>query len=140
LAALSAVLQEMVMLCAPSDKPQILVVEDDLATREALSLILSADGYHVATAADGLDALGQLRVGERPGLILLDLMMPLMDGWQFRQEQLRDPRLADIPVIVCSAAGRVGQRAANLHALAYLDKPIDPMVLLDVVRRSYPSK
>jgi CheY-like chemotaxis protein len=129
----------MVMLSAPSDKPQILVVEDDLATREALNLILSAEGYCVCTAADGVDALDQLRGGARPGLILLDLMMPLMDGWQFRQEQLRDSRLADIPVIVCSAAGRVGQRAANLHALAYLDKPVDPSVLLDLVRRSYPN-
>jgi CheY-like chemotaxis protein len=127
------------MLRAPSDKPQILVVEDDLSTREALNLILSAEGYRVFTADDGVAALAQLRGGERPGLILLDLMMPHMDGWQFRQEQLRDPRLADIPVIVCSAAGRAGQRAASLQALAYLDKPIDPRELIDVVRRSYPN-
>jgi CheY-like chemotaxis protein len=128
------------MLSAPLPKPQILVVEDDLSTREALSLLLSAEGYGVSTAADGVAALDQLRGGQTPGLILLDLMMPIMDGWQFRQEQLDDPQLADIPVIVCSAAGRVGQRAASLQALAYLDKPVDPSALLDVVRRSYPRK
>ncbi len=102
------------MLSAPPDKPRILVVEDDLSTREALSMLLSAEGYGVSTAADGVAALEQLRDGQRPGLILLDLMMPLMDGWQFRHEQLRDPSLANIPVIVCSASWRPAKAAAAL--------------------------
>lgn len=126
------------MSSAPPDKPRILVVEDDLSTREALSLLLSAEGYGVSTAPDGVAALEQLHNGQRPDLILLDLMMPLMDGWQFRHEQLRDPGLANIPVIVCSASWRVGQNG-GLQALAYLDKPVDPHELIAVVRRSYPD-
>ncbi len=129
------------MLSAPPDKPRILVVEDDLSTREALSMLLSAEGYGVSTAADGVAALEQLHDGQRPGLILLDLMMPLMDGWQFRNEQLRDPGLANIPVIVCSASWRAGQGGGStLQALAYLDKPVDPRELIAVVQRSYPSR
>jgi CheY-like chemotaxis protein len=131
--------QEIVMLSALSDKPKVLVIEDDLATREAFSLLIRVEGFQVETAPDGVAALQQLRQGERPVLILLDLMMPVMDGWQFRQEQLRDPQLADIPVVVCSAAGCLGQHAASLHALAYLEKPVDPEELLRVVRRFGPA-
>ncbi|MGH7173857.1 MAG: response regulator transcription factor [Gemmataceae bacterium] len=126
------------MLRTLSDKPHVLVVDDDLSTREVLNLLLTSEGFGVATAGDGVAALQQLRRGEHPGLILLDLMMPLMDGWQFRQEQLRDPRLADIPVIVCSASARVDQRVDGLQALAYLDKPVDPTELMALVRRCYP--
>jgi CheY-like chemotaxis protein len=118
--------------------PLVLVVDDDLPTREALALILAAEGYRVRTAPDGLAALSELRDGDRPCLIVLDLMMPVMDGWQFRHEQRRDPRLADIPVIVCSAAGRVRQRAADLQAIAYFDKPLDPMDLLAAIRHYCP--
>lgn len=126
------------MLATPSDRPQVLVIDDDLSTREVLSLLLTGAGFGVAMAGDGQAALEMLQRGERPGLILLDLMMPVLDGWQFRQEQLRDPRLADIPVIICSADGRVGQRAESLRALAYLDKPVDPAELIALVRRLYP--
>jgi CheY-like chemotaxis protein len=122
---------------SPPSAP-ILVIDDDLATREALSLLLIAEGYCVQTAADGAAALRQLHHGERPALIVLDLMMPIMDGWQFRREQLGDPRLADIPVIVCSASFRIGPQAVEPHALAYLDKPIDPRELVGMVHRCYP--
>lgn len=118
--------------------PLVLVVDDDLPTREALALILTAEGYRVRTATDGLAALRELRDGDRPCVIVLDLMMPMMDGWQFRHEQRRDPQLADIPVIVCSAAGRVRQRAAELQAIAYFDKPLDPMDLVAAIRRECP--
>lgn len=120
------------------DNHRILIVEDDLATREALALFLATEGYHVSTAPDGLAALQQLRNGEHPSLIVLDLMMPVMDGWQFRSEQQADPALADIPVIVCSAGGRVSQRAASLEALAYFDKPVEPTELLAVIHRCCP--
>ncbi len=124
-------------MCSPTSRTtHILVVDDDLATREALVLVLGAEGYRVTTAADGLTALDQLRHGDLPDLIILDLMMPVMDGWHFREEQLDDPRLADIPVIICSAAGRVRERAAALHAAAYLEKPIEPRELAALVRRS----
>lgn len=122
-----------------SAKPHhnILVVEDDLATREALALLLGAAGYGVTTADDGRAALEQLRHDPHPDLIVLDLMMPVMDGWEFRNEQLADPQLSDIPVIVCSAAGPLHQHADSLHASAYLDKPVDPSVLVAIVQRSF---
>jgi CheY-like chemotaxis protein len=115
----------------------VLVVDDDLLTREVLALVLGAEGYRVTTADDGRAALDQLRHGDHPDLIVLDLMMPGMDGWRFREEQLGDARLADIPVIVCSASRRLGPRAATLHATAYLDKPVEPTELVALVRRSF---
>jgi CheY-like chemotaxis protein len=110
------------------------VVEDDEATREAFALILTGLGYRVSTADNGQVALDYLR-GERPSLIVLDLMMPVMDGYQFREAQRRDATLADIPVIVCSALGEAHDGAAALNAAAYLRKPVDPGALLDAVRR-----
>jgi CheY-like chemotaxis protein len=113
----------------------ILIVEDDAGTREALSMILSAQGFTVVGAANGQEALGLLRGDVRPDLILLDLMMPIMDGWQFRREQVKDPALALIPVVVLSADGNVRQKAASLHSADYLQKPVDPENLLEVIRR-----
>src|SRR5437879_6509382 len=97
----------------------ILVVEDDTATRDALSLILEAEGFGVMGAANGQEALDQLRGSRRPDLILLDLMMPVMDGWQFRRAQAQDPALSAIPVVVLSADGNVHQKAASLRATGY---------------------
>jgi CheY-like chemotaxis protein len=82
---------------------RILIVDDDADTREGLSLAIEAAGYSVHTARDGIEALKMLR-HYRPDVILLDLVMPTMDGWTFRMQQLRDPELADIPVVVL--AGR----------------------------------
>jgi CheY-like chemotaxis protein len=113
----------------------ILLIEDDEATREVVALLLSSEGCQVTTAANGRLALEQLRNGFRPQLIILDLMMPVMDGWEFRAQQRRDPALADIPVLVLSASGNVRYKAALLGAIECLDKPIDPAVLLDTVRR-----
>jgi CheY-like chemotaxis protein len=113
----------------------VLVIEDDEATREAVALLLASEGCRVATAGNGRVALEQLRKGEHPDLIVLDLMMPIMDGWQFRAEQRRDPALAGIPVLIISAAGDVRRQAASLGAIEYLDKPVDPVVLLDAIRR-----
>ena len=123
-------------MMTPDDCPRkVLVVEDNEATREALALILSGVGYQVATAANGRTALDQLRCHGPPCLIVLDLMMPVMDGWQFRAEQLRDQDLARIPVIVCSAAGDLGRKAGTLGAVAYIDKPVEPADLLAVIRQ-----
>jgi CheY-like chemotaxis protein len=113
----------------------ILVVEDDAATREALAMILGGEGYTVVGAANGQEALGRLRGDVHPDLILLDLMMPVMDGWQFRREQVRDPALAAIPIVVLSADGNVHQKATSLRAADYLQKPVDPEHLLEVIRR-----
>jgi CheY-like chemotaxis protein len=123
------------MTGTPPGPPAILVIEDDALTRRALALVLARDGFQVQTAANGRAALDQLRLGRRPSLILLDLVMPVMDGYQFRDEQRRDPLLADIPVIIVSGAFDARSRDAALQAAEYLDKPIDPTVLLETVRQ-----
>lgn len=109
----------------------VLIVEDDLDTREMLGRFLELEGYTVETAENGKRALERLGSGVGACVILLDLMMPVMDGWQFRQEQIRDATLADIPVIVVSAAGR--ERLERIHANAYLSKPVDLDELLGCV-------
>ena len=111
----------------------ILVVEDDQDVRDALATVLETEGYSVAKAADGQEALGQLRAASAPCVILLDLYMPVMNGWAFRDEQLRDPKLASIPVIVVSADTMVARRAADLGAAGYVGKPIDFDRLLALV-------
>ena len=90
----------------------------------------------MVVATDGNDALRTLRAAtELPRLILLDLMMPVMDGWAFRAAQLADERLATIPVVILSAATDVRRHAAQLHADDYLVKPLDVPLLLDAVER-----
>ena len=84
----------------------VLIVEDDLDTREMLGRFLELEGYTVETAENGKRALERLGSGVGACVILLDLMMPVVDGWQFRQEQISDATLAAIPVIVVSAAVR----------------------------------
>lgn len=109
-------------------QPTVFVVEDDVDTREMLARFLELEGFHVETAANGRQALDRLEAGTPASVILLDLMMPIMDGWQFRREQARHARLAKIPVIVVSAAGR--DRIAQIDADAYLSKPVDLEELL----------
>lgn len=113
----------------------ILLVEDDFAIRETVADVLESEGFEVACVANGREALS--RLGEdgsaRPGVILLDLMMPVMDGWEFRTAQRSDPRLAGIPVVVLSA-GAEGS-LARLAPAAYLPKPFELDRLLDVVGR-----
>jgi CheY-like chemotaxis protein len=89
----------------PTPQKSVLVVDDDRDLRAGLSLILEAEGYRVAGAADGQQALEALRAGPRPDVILLDMMMPALSGWAFRERQLADPALADVPVVVFSAVG-----------------------------------
>jgi CheY-like chemotaxis protein len=101
----------------------VFIVEDDVDTREMLEHFLETQGYAVETAANGKIALERLSAGASPGVILLDLMMPVMDGWQFRQAQVRDSRLSRIPVIVVSAAGR--ERTTQIQADDYLAKPVN---------------
>lgn len=84
--------------------PTIMVVEDDADVLDVIALTLEDHGYSVLVAANGRQALDKLRAAEhRPALILLDLMMPVMDGRQFREAQRRDPALADVPVVLLSA-------------------------------------
>jgi CheY-like chemotaxis protein len=112
----------------------VLVVDDDRDIRETLQEILESEGYEVHTARNGADALDQLRA-ELPQLILLDLFMPVMDGTEFRRRQLEDPQLADIPVVVVSAAAGLADRVNGLRVAAYLEKPLQLDELFSLVSR-----
>ena len=113
--------------------PTVFIVEDDLDTREMLARFLELEGFRVESAENGKAALERLESGTRACVILLDLMMPVMDGWQFRQAQVQDAALARIPVIVVSAAGR--DRIERIDADAYLSKPVDLDELLACLTR-----
>jgi len=88
----------------------ILVVDDDGERRDRLRILLHLEGFAVATAVNGRDALDQLEAGLRPCAIVMDLMMPVMNGYEFRQQQLRHPELARIPVITYSGIAEIGTR------------------------------
>ena len=111
----------------------ILVVEDHPDLRDLLAVLLESEGFKVQTAANGAEALRCLDRA-RPSLILLDLMMPVMSGDEFRKRQLADPRHRDVPVICMTAAHDGADRAARLHADEYFQKPLDFEQLLTVVR------
>jgi CheY-like chemotaxis protein len=113
----------------------VMIVEDDADIREALTALLVETGYSVACAGDGEDALRQLKAGARPAVVLLDLMMPVMTGAEFRQAQLADPELAGIPIVVLTAAGRFRERAAALGAAAAFPKPFEVHDLLATLAR-----
>lgn len=102
----------------------ILVVEDDTDIREAIAFLLTDEGYDVACASDGFEALSYLHEGHVPTLILLDIMMPGMDGYAFREAQNQEPALAAIPVVLLSASGNLSQRARSLGVAAALEKPV----------------
>jgi CheY-like chemotaxis protein len=106
-------------------------VDDDADLRTILVQVLSARGFVIEQAADGREALLALRRGFRPALILLDLMMPRMDGWQFLAEQRTDPALADLPVLVMSAGGAL--RALPVAPRDYLAKPVSLASLVSAI-------
>ena len=112
----------------------VLLVEDDDGVRESVAAILRDEGYVVDEADSGWSALARLAHGPRPTLILLDLMMPEMDGIDFRERQLADPALRAIPVVIISARPDVARQAARLHADAFLQKPMSFEELLHVVQ------
>ena len=112
----------------------VLVVDDDPDILETTRFILESAGYRVSTAANGNEALTLLHDEAAPCVILLDLMMPVMNGWEFRAEQALDPGLARIPVIVVTGAGRAAPKAASLGAACLLQKPVDLTTLLSKVR------
>jgi CheY-like chemotaxis protein len=109
----------------PVPAGRVLVVEDDEDIRESLAQVLRDEGYAVAAAANGREALAQLRSDEpRPDIILLDLMMPVMDGWQFRVAQQEDPQLAAIPVVILTALSDAKKATATWHGVPCLQKPV----------------
>ena len=113
----------------------ILLVEDDFDVREALVETLRDRGYEVEAAGDGEQALNLLRNGVRPGLILLDLMMPRMSGSEFRMVQQVDPALSDLPVVLLSADGRMEEKARALQVEGAIRKPIDLDELFALIER-----
>ncbi len=114
----------------------VLVFDDDPGIRDLLTELLEEEGYQVVSAANGLEAINHLHRGtERPCVILLDLMMPVMNGWQFRNTQQQDPGLATIPVVVLSARNDIQQQASLINAAAHIMKPINLIGLLDTVNR-----
>jgi CheY-like chemotaxis protein/anti-anti-sigma regulatory factor len=129
----TAHLTDVLEICRAVGK-NILVVDDDDDLRDVLKWLLEREGYTVTCAADGREALELLRTGGRPALILLDLMMGGMDGWQFRQEQRHDPTIAAIPVVIISATADVPRSAAELGVAGYLQKPVALYHLLQAVQ------
>lgn len=103
----------------------VLVVEDDDDLREDLAFLIQRRGHHVITAANGRDAMKKMGAEGRPCMIILDLMMPVMDGWTLRAEMLKNPALADVPVVLLSGIADIQNEARVLKAVDYLTKPID---------------
>jgi len=110
----------------------VLIVEDDEDLREMMAQMLTLEGFEAVAVANGREALEYLHDAEKPDVILLDLMMPVMDGWEFRRQQQADPAIAPVPVIVLSALDQA--RASTLEANAFLKKPLDFDRLLSLVR------
>lgn len=112
------------------------MVEDDAAIREVLTEILELDGYEVDSASNGDEGLKSLEQKPLPQLILLDLMMPVKDGFAFRTEQLANPKWSHIPVIVLSANANLEMRINQMgdKKLPFLKKPVDLDTILDSVR------
>jgi len=114
---------------------RILLVEDDHSLRETLADVLADEGFEVACASNGREALDQLGKGLLPDLIVLDLVMPVMDGWAFRDAQRQRPELAGIPMVVLSASSPTdGARLRALGVEAVLSKPVGMERLLRAVR------
>ena len=103
----------------------ILIIEDCDEIRVDLAELLRDEGYEVITARHGAEALDLLGSGPVPSLILLDLMMPVMDGWQFRKQQLGRPNLAPIPVVLLTGSNNAQQHARDLNAVGCVQKPFD---------------
>jgi two-component system chemotaxis response regulator CheY len=112
-------------------RPNVMLVDDDDCLRDALALLLEQRGYRVDCCSDAEDALAQLAQESQPDLIVLDLIMPRMSGWEFRVKQRQVPRLAGIPLIVLS--GDTSVQAEAIDADAYLAKPVEQGILLETV-------
>jgi CheY-like chemotaxis protein len=126
-------------LCLVSEgsaqRAPILVIEDDYAVREALAQVLMDEGYDVDCAEDGAAALERLRTSAKPSCIILDLWMPRLNGFGFREAQLASEETAHIPVVVVTAGGVAPKEMAALGLAYVLHKPVDLDILLRVVRR-----
>ena len=118
----------------PPSSGRVLIVDDSPDLRDAAAAFLRASSLEVETAVDGLDAIKKLERGFRPDVILLDVVMPRIDGFAFRRWQLADPRFAKTPVVVLSGEYNP-TRAERLIGLSVISKPPDPDVLLKTIQR-----
>jgi len=109
----------------------VLIVDDDPDLLDVTSFVIENEGMAVETARNGQEALARLGTGRLPALVLLDLMMPVMNGWEFLAEVAKDPQLLEVPVVVLTA----GEHTEIPGALAVLSKPMDLKELLRVVER-----
>lgn len=114
---------------------RILVVEDDTSIRELLVELLESEGYAVASAVNGLEGLKYLQSEVNPDLILIDLMMPVMDGYSFRTEQLKNTTWSKIPTVVMSAEANAKEKMKNFSITAFLSKPVELDTILKTVAR-----
>jgi CheY-like chemotaxis protein len=114
----------------------LLLVDDDCELRETLKEFLALQGYIVQGASNGSEALQLCRGSDTPPeLILLDLMMPVLDGWGFLGERGKDPRLASIPVVMVSGSSGIERKAKEAGATAVITKPVEPHALLEMIGR-----
>jgi CheY-like chemotaxis protein len=113
--------------------PTILVVDDDPNLQRVMSKFLEFEGFAPVRAGNGQEALDYLRGGGAARVILLDLRMPVMDGWAFREAQRAEPAIAEIPIVVIS--GIDGEHVADLGVAAAFNKPVSFSEVVDVVRR-----
>jgi CheY-like chemotaxis protein len=112
---------------------RVLIVDDEFDIRQAVAEVLAEEGHQVLSAGDGAEALAYLREFH-PNLVLLDLMMPGMNGWEFRAAQQGDPDIRSIPVVILSALGR----ESSIDADGFMQKPFDLDDLLAMVQRHAP--
>jgi CheY-like chemotaxis protein len=122
------------MTAAPQHHPSILLIEDDATIRAATARLLRNHGYSVDSVNNGLEAMRFLRRHPLPQLILLDLRMPVMDGWQFRVRQQQDPNLSRIPVVILSSDDDLEETAQILRT-GCVHKPFEENVLFDTLER-----
>jgi CheY-like chemotaxis protein len=114
---------------------RVLVVEDDEATLEAVAELLEGEGVSVCKARNGREALERLRQGAVPGLMIVDLMMPVMDGWELCRRIAADEGLAGIPIAIVTAAAAIGRMPVRRNDAGFFTKPVNYRHLLEVVRR-----
>jgi CheY-like chemotaxis protein len=117
----------------------ILLIDDDSDIRDAMCLILQHSGYRTVTASNGAEGIRALAADGAVDLILLDMMMPVMDGWGFRRSQEEGPAFSKIPVVVLTGDGRASAKAAAIGAAGYLKKPLEMEDLLAAVLRHCPQ-
>jgi CheY-like chemotaxis protein len=123
----------MVLTAQPAG--DILIVEDDNGLAAILAAVLQDQGYRVALVSNGREALDYLSTERRPDLILLNLVMPAMNGWKLREQLKKDPELAEIPVIALSGVPNLAKQAASLGAIGSFMKPYNIKALVDTVQQ-----